>query len=550
MKSTSKKVLAMLLALVMCASLAACNGSSGSQTSSVASSGQTGSADADPYAEHMSLSIAVWGIGDMITDPGTDAVLKTIYDKFNIEIEPFPVTWGDYTEKIKLWAASNKLPDMTAYEAGFTTMFDDWTSQGVVRALPSDLSKYPNVAKQVYSDYGFNVNKVYDKDESATFYAVPRPQAVDETELMLSNGVAIRKDWMTAVGVTEVPDTVDELIDLLKKFQTEDPDGNGINDTVGLTGYTYGWMTVLFQRECPEASNGFRWMYADDGSLVPSWETEDFYNAMSDLKKIYDAGVMDPDYIILKGEEGRDKFVTGKAGAYAHGGPQLGAAQILEQKFAETYPDKSYDELVTYLPLFANDEGKIEYVADQTCWSETYLGSGVSDEKAERCMALLDYVLSDEGYNLLALGFEGDDYTTASDGTITLIEQKDSSGNVITQAQKYPSSGLQTLGNWTGFRSLSSPIYSTVLKNMRNEYVDAEIANGAKAVDRPDTSGLVLTDSSEYDTLDFQQFCSKIMTSSDMRATWEALVQQNLDAGYDQVIAEMNQLWDESGRGK
>ena len=560
MKSMSKKISALILTLVMCVSLAACNGSSSSsQASSTGSKTESTASETDPYAEHMSISIALWGIGDTITDPNKDATLKAIYDKFNIEIEPFPVTWGDYGEKIKLWAASNKLPDMTAYEAGFTTMFDDWTTQGIVRALPSDLSKYPNVASQVYSDYGFKVNKNYDENKDATFYAVPRPQALDNTEFVVSNGIAVRKDWMTAVGVTEVPDTIDGLIDLLKKFQTEDPDGNGINDTIGLTGYTYSWMSALFQRECPEAVNDFRWMYAEDGSLIPAyiqrksltasaWMSEDFLKAMKDMKKVYDAGVMDPDYIILKGEEGRDKFITGKAGAYAHAGPGLGAVANLQSRFVNTYPDKNIEDLITFLPLLASDEGKIEYVTDQLCWSETYLSSSVSDAKAERCMALLDFILSDEGYDLLQLGFEGEDYTKDSSGNITIIEQKDASGEVLTHVKKYPSASLMGLAFWSGFRSLSSPTYSQSMKTLRQNYIDEQLARGAEIVDRPDVAGLVITETTEYNTIDFAQFCNKLMTASDLESAWKALVQENLDAGYDQVIAEMNKLWQDSGR--
>ena len=86
------------------------------------SDGSAESSQSDDYAEHMTLSVAVWGIGDTIID-GEDEVRDRLYDKFNIDIEPYAVTWGDYGEKIQLWAATNQLPDITAYDAAYTDTF-------------------------------------------------------------------------------------------------------------------------------------------------------------------------------------------------------------------------------------------------------------------------------------------------------------------------------------------------------------------------------------------------------------------------------------------
>ena len=153
MRSWQKKALSLALAALMSASLVACGNDSGKESSSEPASTPASSTaaeesskteEADPFAEHMKISIAVWNIGDAITD-GEDAVRDALYDKLNIEIEPYAVTWGDYVEKIMLWAATNKLPDMTAYEAGYTETFRKWRDEGVIRALP-DASNYPNVA--------------------------------------------------------------------------------------------------------------------------------------------------------------------------------------------------------------------------------------------------------------------------------------------------------------------------------------------------------------------------------------------------------------------
>lgn len=556
MRSWQKKAISLALAAMMGASLAACGNNSGESSSTPSSSAPSSSTTessepeaSDPFAEHMKISIAVWNIGDAITD-GEDAVRDALYDKLNIEIEPYAVTWGDYAEKIMLWAATNKLPDMTAYEAGYTNTFRKWRDEGVIRALP-DASNYPNVAAQLNSESGMSINGVNQNDANPTFYAIPRPNIVVPEEAMLENGIMIRRDWMENVGVTKIPENADEFIDLMKKFQDEDPDGNGKDDTIGLAGFTFSYMSFLFSGECPDAVNGFRWEFAEDGSLIPSFMTEAFRDGMKTMKKAYDAGIIDPDYIIYKGEEGRDKFANGQAGAYAHAGPSLGAAQLMEDKILKTYPGKTIDELIAFIPWFANPTtGEVRYPSINSSWSETYLSSSVDDAKAERCMALMDFLLSDEGYELVGLGIEGETYTKDADGNYQVIELTKSDGTPIPLKEKYPATQLQTLANWTPFRSASSPAYSAGLKKLRNEYMADMEARGATFTNRPDTNGLILEESADYDTAgsDFDKICNDLMLSDDVDAAWQAMVDSYMAQGYDKVIAEMNELYKESGR--
>ena len=356
---------------------------------------------------------------------------------------------------------------------------------------------------------------------------------------------------MENVGVTEIPQNVDDFINLMLKFQNEDPDGNGKDDTIGLAGYTFAYMSFLFSGECPDAVNGFRWEFAEDGSLIPAFMTEAFRDGAKVLKKAYDAGIIDPDYIIYKGEEGRDKFANGQAGAYAHAGPTLGGTQAMEDKILKTYPDKTIDELIAFIPWFANPTtGEVRYPSITPSWSETYLSSSVDDAKAERCMALMDFLLSDEGYELVGLGIEGETYTKDADGNYQIIELTKSDGTPMALKEKYPATQLQTLANWTPFRSASSPAYSDGLKKLRNEFMADMEAKGATFTNRPDTNGLLLQDSADYDTAgaDFEKICNDLMLSDDVDAAWQAMVDSYMAQGYDKVIAEMNELYKESGR--
>ncbi len=48
------------------------------------------------------------------------------------------------------------------------------------------------------------------------------------------SGLIYRKDWADNLGI-ETPKTIDEFYEMLRAFTEDDPDGNGKNDTIGLT---------------------------------------------------------------------------------------------------------------------------------------------------------------------------------------------------------------------------------------------------------------------------------------------------------------------------
>lgn len=552
-----KKALAVLLAALFCLSAVACSGNAVSSTADTSSaaetttSSDTASVEEDPFAEKQTISIAVWNIGNMITDE-EDALRDYIYEKFNIEIKAEPVTWGDYSEKIKLWSSTRNLPDVTAYEAGFTETFDKWSEEGVVRALPesaTDADKYPNLAEVMAMDYSTRVNKI--SDENSTYYAIPRPQMSDMRESTCNNGIVLRKDWLEEAGINEVPSDIDSLIDALKKMQASHP------GTVGLTGYSFGWFTFLMGGECTASVSGWEWVYSDEDpeKIVPVWMTQNFVDGMEQMRKVYQAGVIDPDYLLLKGEEGRDKFINDKACAYAHSGPYMGGMSTLKTKMCAgdgaTHPETTIDELIVAMPLLADSEGNITYRMGDSCWSESYLSCNVDDAKAERILALFDWLLDEETPIFLMYGFEDVDYHYDGDTFVQDLET-DAEGNTITIGKKYPISAMGVLGYWSGWINQAlNPSVQEDLFNLQNDYYDLMDEMGAVALDLPDDKGITLPEEiSVLDTLSFDETMNSFMTyEGDLQSYWESWVEQQLANGYDQVVEEKNKLYQEKLAG-
>ena len=86
----------------------------------------------------------------------------------------------------------------------------------------------------------------YASDQMKELYAVQGPavlQAATVDGKMMGLGppevygdgvfIWLRADWLEKLGLSE-PKTMDDVIAISKAFTTQDPDGNGVNDTYGL----------------------------------------------------------------------------------------------------------------------------------------------------------------------------------------------------------------------------------------------------------------------------------------------------------------------------
>ena len=79
----------------------------------------------------------------------------------------------------------------------------------------------------------------------------------------------------------DVPTTMDELYEVAKQFTENDPDGNGVDDTVGFGDrapsdirYTsFKLFTSYFG-----APNG--WAVDDNGKFTPEFDTEEYMNQL------------------------------------------------------------------------------------------------------------------------------------------------------------------------------------------------------------------------------------------------------------------------------
>ncbi|MGL1892276.1 MAG: extracellular solute-binding protein [Spirochaetaceae bacterium] len=378
------------------------------------------------------ISVAFWEIEKFLTSDNDD-YLKFIEEKFNINIVPKNLTWAEYNQKILYWAASNKLPDIFVGSFMLSDEYYSWIDNNQIRSLPADLSKYPYI-KSITEQEGIKNLSTYGK-----LYLFPRINALDSTYNSAERGIVSRKDWRVKLGL-DIPETFEEYVSLAKAFKENDPDGNGIDDTTGITFANKQYTSTVFLSSVPEAASK-TWKF-EDNKWIPGYISKNMVTGIMELNRLWKEELLDPQLLSLSGEEGKFNFCLGKTGMlFTQIKPRV--IYSLSDLWLR-YNDTDLSDVIEFLPIWKNEEGyRYSFHEGKNFWSSSFFSSNVSDKKMEKILSLYDYLLSEEGQNSIKYGIPGVDFTL-EDGVINIIDSSDMN-------KKYPSLNIFIdLPSWGG----------------------------------------------------------------------------------------------------
>ncbi len=533
------RIVALLISLLMVSSgIIGCGSDKGNSTAENSQSSTTATSSAvaeDPFKEHVQITVAMWDSSDDSVNEKTEPIYAAISKKLNLKIKMQPITWDDYETKIQMWAASGQLPDVFAMDAFGSKNYSNWTKQGIVRAIPDDLSQYPNLENYLQSD-SFQAMKSSD----GKFYCVPRANYTNLQYSMMDDTILYRWDWAQQLGITKEPETYDEFVNMLKAFVDKDPEGKG---TVGLTFKDPGVMTnrllMPYNAAATYGENtNYKWI-KEDGQYIPAYFSKKTVKGIQAIKNMFEMGVIDKDLAILKYKEGDNKFYSGRAGATI-------TNSIKEHEFIKTYPDKNIDECVKILKMWPSEDGNRYQYVDGASSSESYFNAKVDDKKMDRIMRLYDYLLSDEGKAYYQYGVEGVDYVRDGDKIVYKQDGKDVDVPNTDLEKKYASKkSIGNLVSW-GADFYWDPTNSSAIStprsfNMALNYIDWGLEN-LKIADYNLALTFLSTPAKDKFTITANDDIIKIMyDSAPVEQQWANIVKGYEDKGLNDVIKEVNE---------
>ena len=102
--------------------------------------------------------------------------------------------------------------------------------------------------------------QAYRKNDHNYFF--PRMTYEDPSYWCMDRGLLIRKDWLDNLGL-EMPTNAEELLEVMRAFTEDDPNGSGAADTIG---FAYNDVFPTSQQIACFGYTDNRWVKMEDGN--------------------------------------------------------------------------------------------------------------------------------------------------------------------------------------------------------------------------------------------------------------------------------------------
>lgn len=421
-----KKLVALLVAACMAAPLLfAAGGSEGASSSGAGSSSGSGSSGglAD-YArvdgKQYTFTIAPFNVGPIEQD---GAIIRYFEEMFDVDFDIWYLEWSRYSELMGVRVASGEIPDVMAPAGGI----EQWVRQGVLAALPEDVLKA--YAPRMYSsNLALEPNFLKPATIDGKIYAVT---TVPRAGHLRYSPSLWRGDWLDTLGITDAPETIEEYEDAFLKITQDDPDGNGVDDTYGISRSGF---EVIYGAYGVHPSY---WFKDGENSLIAGAVSPRLKEALALLADWYQKGIVDPEFITGENTGGywaiSHAFFNGRIGFTAHAGwsgwyPPIGGSSggAVYEELYKLDPDMA-ESLVHGLPPVGPYGDRGSYVGGQSnrivANINTLFGVQLETEKDRfgTILSILDEICNRDYRTHLTRqwGFEGEHWTMNDDETIS-----------------------------------------------------------------------------------------------------------------------------------
>ncbi|MCG8453386.1 MAG: extracellular solute-binding protein [Spirochaetales bacterium] len=235
----------------------------------------------------------------------------------NVKVKWRPISWDNLISKIILMFVSNDYPEAFM---GFFHNPQDYqrmVDQGLLLPLDSyiEAGLMPNFSQKIAANPGMTESLVLN---DGNLYSLPR---FEETR---SGGIGgiwhtlnLNKEWMDALNL-EAPETLNELVEVLKAFRDGDPNGNGLDDEIPYSAYWSGGgnqncLWPLLGAFGLQDNLTYQYMVRD-GQVIPGYMQPEYKDAIKFFHYLYREELLDLEFISQNKEAFDSKLRNDKVG--------------------------------------------------------------------------------------------------------------------------------------------------------------------------------------------------------------------------------------------
>lgn len=358
-----------------------------------------------------------------------EKVLNKIEEVTNTDIEIQWVPDNNYEDRLNTAFATNSLPDAVFLKNQATFIqFREAIQDGQFWEVGQYLDEFENLSK-------LKQNVLDNTKVDGKLYTLYQGRPLSR------QGIIYRTDWAENLGL-EAPTTTDEFMEMVRAFTEDDPDGNGKDDTFGLTDRSdliYGaFKTVSSWFGTPN------YWGEKDGQLLPEFMFDEYVQTMDFFKEMHENGYINQDFPVTSKPDQQEFIKNGTAGVYVGAMSDVGS---LRDDAIAINPDAQFD-------VHNHVEGPN---GEFGIWSIPGYGNLVmfpkssveSEEELKKILGFFDQMMSPEVANYAYWGFEGEHYELV-DGAAKVLDS-DKNEREVKPYQAIEIGEPETNGRYLGY---------------------------------------------------------------------------------------------------
>ncbi|SER29487.1 carbohydrate ABC transporter substrate-binding protein, CUT1 family (TC 3.A.1.1.-) [Gracilibacillus ureilyticus] len=319
-----------------------------------------------------------------------EKILNEIEQATNTNIDIQWIPGNNYQDRLNSAFATNSLPDAVFFgNQAIFNQFRGAMEDGQFWEVGKYIDDYENLSKlkdTILDNTRVN-GKLY-----ALYQGVP----------LSRQGLIYRKDWAESLGL-DAPTNTEEFMEMARAFTEDDPDGNGEDDTFGLTDRSdliYGaFKTVSSWFGTPN-----NWG-EKEGELLPEFMFDEYMQTLDFFREMHENGYINQDFPVTSKTDQQEFFKNGTAGMYVGA---MGDVSGLYRDAAALNPDLEFEV-----------QNRIEGPDGEFgVWSVPGYGNALmfpksaveTEEELKNLLAFFDKMMTPEVANLANWGIEGEHY--------------------------------------------------------------------------------------------------------------------------------------------
>ena len=418
---------------------------------------------------------------------GADNYTAVINEKFGVHVKPSSYDYASWDEMVNTAINGNNLTDVFQYNLkayNFGSTYEKWIRDNMIKALPDDLSKWPNLEEML--SHVSNIDAL--KDEDGHLYGIPIMNDIVNYEKDFSNMTFIyRRDWVKQIdeehgtsiyreGDVYTWEEFNTMLQALNAFPTE-------NQKSVMVDERFGFPSIgNFYKDAPHC-----YTKDDSGKAINAFTSDKYLAGLEKSKEfVTDKKYYSQDQFTFADGKAKELY-KGDQAAIFYDNFSLSNYMTLRNEMRLSHKN-NLDDATAFLKIKGPD-GKFAIEGVENWFSMTLFNYDISDLKMGKILDVINYLLGEEGTRLAVYGIEGYDYKMV-DGNVQLDPkgwEQDQYGDYIPKINgakflRY----MATLGNDTkSYDPLTKKDVFEIFNAWQTEMAEAKKAGNLRVVKEP-----------------------------------------------------------------